>query len=217
MIADVINRRWLLGLLTGFMFSILAALAATQAQAATEGEQAEAFIKNLAVSGIAMLEDGNYTGAERELQFRNLVKKGFALEAIGKFVVGRYWREMSKDQQSEYLELFSEWVLTTYANRLGGYSGQTLEIVKSVETDSRYKDVIVSTRVNLTNGQPPINADWRVRKFGSDYKIIDISVEGASMVGTQRREFEAVIRKVGVEGLVNELRDRLAVLVANGG
>jgi phospholipid transport system substrate-binding protein len=216
MIAEVINRRWLQGITAGFMLTIFGAFWVTQANAA-ETDQAEAFVQDLAASGIAMLESGNYTETERELQFRKLVRKGFALDAIGKFVVGRYWREMNKDQQAEYLELFSEWLMKTYASRLGGYSGQTLEIARSIETDSRYKDVVVSTQINLANGQQPMNADWRVRKFGGEYKIIDVSVEGASMVATQRREFEAVIRKVGVDGLMDELRDRLAVLVANSG
>ena len=216
MIADMMDRRWLQGILAGFAFTIFGALLAVQATAAEE-QQAEGFIQELAFNGIAMLENSSATPAERELEFRKLVKKGFALEAIGKFVVGRYWRDMSADQQDEYLELFSEWLLKTYANRLGGYSGQKLLILKSMETDSRYKDVIVSTQLDLANGQPPINADWRVRKFNNDFKIIDVSIEGASMVGTQRREFESVIRKVGVDGLLNELRDRLAVLVANSG
>ncbi|MCK5621268.1 MAG: ABC transporter substrate-binding protein, partial [Alphaproteobacteria bacterium] len=104
-------------------------------------------MRDLTVSGITMLEQGEYTDDERELAFRDIVRNGFALKAIGKFVVGRYWRKMTADQQSEYQELFSEWLLKTYANRLGGYRGQTLEIVKSVETGSRYNDVIVSTRV----------------------------------------------------------------------
>jgi len=216
MIADMMDRRWLQGILAGFVFTIFGALLTVQATAAEE-QQAEGFIQELAFSGITMLENSSVSPAERELEFRKLVKKGFALEAIGKFVVGRYWRDMSADQQDEYLELFSEWLLKTYANRLGGYSGQKLLVLKSMETDSRYKDVIVSTQLDLANGQPPINADWRVRKFNNEFKIIDVSIEGASMVGTQRREFESVIRKVGVDGLLNELRDRLAVLVANSG
>lgn len=213
----VIHRQWLQGIVAGFVFAILAAMLAPSANAAAPGEEAEAFLQELAVSGIAMLENREYTSEQRELEFRGIIRKGFALEAIGKFVVGRYWRDMSPDQQKEYLELFSEWLLKAYANRLGGYSGQTLEIVKSMETGSRYKDVIVSTRVNRASGQPAIIADWRVRKFGDEYKIIDVSVEGASMVGTQRKEFESVIQKVGVDGLIDNLRNRLTVLLANTG
>ncbi|MEN8195572.1 MAG: ABC transporter substrate-binding protein [Pseudomonadota bacterium] len=217
MVTGVIHRQWLQGIVAGFAFAILAAMLAPSANAAAPGEEAEAFLSDLAVSGITMMEKGEYTDEERELAFRDIVREGFALQAIGKFVVGRYWRKMTPDQRSEYQELFSEWLLKTYANRLGGYRGQTLEIVKSMETESRYNDVIVSTRVIRVNGRAPINADWRVRKFDGEYKIIDVAVEGASMVGTQRKEFESVIRKVGVSGLIDNLRSRLAVLLANTG
>lgn len=217
MIMGVIDRQWLQGIVTGFAFAILAAMLAPSANAAAPGEEAEAFMNNLAVTGIALLEKGDYTKSERELKFREIVSKGFALKAIGKFVAGRYWRKMDTVQRDEYQELFSEWLLKTYANRLGGYRGQTVEIVKSIETASRHKDVIVTTRINLANGQPPINIDWRVRKFGDEYKIIDLAFEGASMIGTQRKEFESIMRKVGVTGLIDSLRERLAVLLADTG
>ena len=92
-----------------------------------------------------------------------------------------------------------------------------MEIIKSIETESRYEDVIVTTRITLGNGQPTINVDWRVRKFGNEYKVIDLAFEGASMIGTQRKEFESVIQKIGVTGLIDNLRERLAVLLADSG
>jgi len=217
MVMGVIHRQWLLRVVASFAFAILAMIVAPSANAAAPGEEAEAFMRDLTENGITMIKKGEYTKEQREQEFRRIVRKGFALETIGKFVVGRYWQKMNEDQQREYQELFSEWLLKTYAGRLGGYNGQTLEVVKSMETDSRYKDVIVSTRVIRTDGQPPINADWRVRKFGDEYKIIDVSIEGASMIGTQRKEFESVIQKVGVSGLIDNLRDRLALLIADTG
>jgi ABC-type transporter MlaC component len=56
-----------------------------------------------------------------------------------------------------------------------------------------------------------------VRKFGDEYKIIDLAFEGASMIGTQRKEFESIIQKVGVTGLIDSLRERLSVLLADTG
>ena len=217
MLIRVIKDRRLQGIAAIFACAIMGALVAPSANAATPGEEAESFMRDLAVTGIELMEQGDYTEAEREQEFRKIVREGFALEAIGKFVVGRYWRKMTAEQQAEYQELFSEWLLKTYAIRLGGYSGQRLEIVKSSETESRYKDVIVTTRVVRVNGRPPINADWRVRKFGEEYKIIDVAVEGASMVTTQRKEFESVIRKVGVTGLIDNLRKRLAAVSGDTG
>lgn len=200
---------------TAFFVLILAAWVASPARASTPGEKAEAFIQELADSGVAMLENVDYTAAQRETEFRNLVRKGFALEAIGKLVVARYWRKMDKDQQAEYQEMFSEWLLMSYASRLGGFEGQRIEVVRSFELNNKNKDVVVRTRIVGVNGQPEMLADWRVRKFNGKHKIIDVVVEGVSMAAAQKSEFEAVIRKVGVEGLVENLRSRLAIMVAS--
>ena len=188
---------------------------ANPGMAATQGEEAEAFVRNLANNAVAMLDNQQQTESEREAEFRRMVREGFALETIGQFVVGRYWRQMTPEQQTEYQELFAEWMMKTYAGRLGGYHGQTLEVIKSVEAGSR--DVFVRTTVTNANGRPPVAADWRVRKFDTEYKIIDVVVEGVSMAAAQKAEFESVIRDTGVEGLIMSLRQRLAQLVANSG
>ena len=50
--------------------------------------------------------------------------------------------------------------------------------------------------------------DWRVRHMDEGWKIIDVSIEGISMVVTQRSEFASVLRASGgdVQPLLNDLR-----------
>ncbi len=196
------------------VFFGIAGMLPAGAGAIAGGTEAEAFVRDLASNAVAMVGRDNQTESEREAEFRQIVRRGFALDLIGRFVVGRYWREMTEAQQREYQDLFAEWLLKSYAGRLGGYRGQSLEIVKSVDAGTR--DVFVRTHVIRPDG-PPIAADWRVRDFDGDYKIIDVVVEGVSMATTQKSEFESVIRRVGVEGLLETLRDRLALLIAGSG
>lgn len=192
---------------------MLAAPAAAETPAS--GEQAEKFIRELGTNAAAMIDNRDQTEAQREEEFRRIVSDGFALKVVGRFVVGRYWRQMSPEQQAEYQALFAEWLMETYANRLGGYEGQRLEVVNSVMAGSR--DIFVRTRVLLPDGSPPMSADWRVRKFGDRFRIIDIVVEGVSMAAAQKSEFESVIRKVGIDGLIESLRQRVTMLLADTG
>lgn len=185
------------------------------AESAASADEAEKFIRELGANAVAMIDNRDQTDAEREEEFRRIVGDGFALQVIGRFVVGRYWRQMSREQQSEYQTLFAEWLMETYAGRLGGYEGQKLEVINSVAAGSR--DVFVRTRVLLPDGSPPMSADWRVRKFDDRFRIIDIVVEGVSMAAAQKSEFESVIRKVGVDGLIESLRQRLSMLLADTG
>ncbi len=164
------------------------------------------FIKSLADQAFQLLSDNSISLEERESRFRELLKNGFAMKTIGRFVVGRHWRKMSPAQQSEYLDLFSDWTVKIYSSRLGGYSGQSLEILKTV--NSTKKDVFVRTQINLPGGGKPIICDFRVRDFNGELKIVDIGIEGISMLVTQKAEFGALLKKRGVVGLIEMLRAR---------
>jgi len=65
--------------------------------------------------------------------------------------------------------------------------------------------------------QQPIRVDWRITFPDGRYKIIDIVVEGVSMVQTQRSEFSSVIRRSGgkVEGLLTALREKAVSVSQN--
>lgn len=216
MVGSMIRNNTIRGVAAGFLGLVLTAWVAAPARAGSPAGEAEAFIRELADSGIAMLANADYSPAQRETEFRNLVRKGFALEEIGRFVVGRYWRQMDKDQQADYQEMFAEWLITTYSGRLGAYGGQKIEIEKSTELNNKYNDVVVRTRILGASGQPEMAADWRVRYFDGTPKIIDVIVEGVSMAAAQKSEFESVIRRAGVDGLVENLRTQLSTMVARG-
>ena len=169
------------------------------------------FIQNLADQAIRVLSSRDGTLQEREDKFRTILRDDFAMERIGRFVVGAYWRKMNADQKKTYQKLFSEWVLKTYSTRLGGYSGEQFTVLRTAPASKR--DTIVYTRIEKPGGGG-FNCNWRVRKVGDRYKIIDIYVEGVSMAITQRSEFDSVLRKRGIDGLIGLIRDRLIKLSA---
>ncbi len=197
-------RRWAAGLIVG------AALVVSMPAAADEAT----FIKSLADRAIDTLSDRSVSLEVREDRFRTLLQASFAMRKIGRFVVGRYWKAMTPDQQAEYQSLFSAWVLKSYSAQLGGYSGEKFEIYRTTKAGS--KDMFVRTRI-ARGGGAPLRADWRVRKFKSGYKVVDVVVEGVSMLSTQRAEFSAVLRKHGPGGLIDALQARLSKFPVSSG
>ena len=181
------------------------------AAASRQVDEAAKFIDALAQQAISVLQNQSGSLEQREQTFRKLLSKGFDLPFIGRFVLGRNWRKASAAQRSDYLSLFSEFLLKTYSRRLGGYSGQTFVVTGARPAGKR--DVMVRTLIKRPNA-PKIKADWRVRVIDQKYKIIDVSVEGVSMAVTQRAEFAAVVRSHGMDGLLQALRMRTQVYVA---
>jgi phospholipid transport system substrate-binding protein len=167
------------------------------------------FIEQLASQAIKVLSSPEGSLKEREDKFRTLLRDDFAMNDIGRFVVGPYWRRMNPEQRNEYLKLFSEWILKTYSIRLGGYSGEQFQVLNT--TPAGQRDVLVKTRINKTGGNS-FNASWRVRKIDGGYKIIDIYVEGVSMAITQRSEFESILQRQGIDGLLSMLKDKVQKL-----
>lgn len=173
----------------------------------TESRSAQSrFILEIGNRAISVLRTKQISEANRTARFGELLQTGFDLDYIGRFVLGRHWRAASDPQRTAYLDLFAQYVVKTYASRLQGYSGQSFVFVS--ERVAGIKDIVVRTRIGRPGGGAAINADWRVRKYHDSYRIIDVMVAGISMVVTQRQEFDAVIRRVGINGLIDELRSR---------
>ena len=65
--------------------------------------------------------------------------------------------------------------------------------------------MLVNTEIT-EDGAPPIKAGWRVKTTDGKKQIVDVMVEGTSMAATQRSEFDAIVRRDGVDGLIEVLR-----------
>lgn len=176
---------------------------ATSGAAQTSPQAAAQFMQNLSEKALGLLRDQSISLSDRETKVRQLLEANFDLDLIGRYVLGPSWRNASPEQRETYLQLFREWVVRTYARRLGGYTGQTFEIVGSKPLGNT--DAIVDTKISRPSG-PPILAGWRVRNTNGHFKILDVMVEGVSMVVTQRSEFRAVVARNGVDGLIEILR-----------
>lgn len=167
---------------------------------------ADAFIKQVGTEAINSLTGKDLSDKERQDRFREILKRTFKVELIARFTLGRYWRRATKKQKKEYVILFEDFIVQAYAARFKGYSGETFNVGRVRDINDR--DKLVHTELVLTDGRK-IPVHWRVRD-SSDYRIIDVLVEGVSMAITQRDEFAAIINQRGgkIEGLLNALRDK---------
>ncbi|MFP6744233.1 MAG: ABC transporter substrate-binding protein, partial [Alphaproteobacteria bacterium] len=138
---------------------------------------------------------------------RDLLNQGFDLVFMGRFALGSYWRAASPAQQTAYLNLFGEYLVQTYAARLGSHSSGTMTVTGARQAGD--KDVVVRTQAGTAGGHAVV-AEWRVRSGANGYRIIDISIEGISLVMTHRAEFAAVVQRHGIDGLLASLRDHTA-------
>ena len=190
--------------------SLVAWHGASAAPDVTEGE-ATAFIQQLGDRAITVLRASGTTLEQREARMRALLRQSFDFPFLGRFVLGRHRRNATPEQRGDYQRLFGEYVLKVYTSRLGGYAGESFFILGARRAGK--SDVLVSTRIDRPSG-PPLSAAWRVRRIDNRPRIIDVMIQGVSMAVTQRSEFAAVIKRSGLEGLIEALRARTDKLPA---
>jgi phospholipid transport system substrate-binding protein len=144
---------------------------------------------------------------ERLARFRELFQADFDGPGIARFVLGRYWRSASQEEQQEFLRLFEDYVVFVYGTRFSSLSGETLRIRGSRSEET---GVIVSTDIINPGSEAPVKIDWRLVTDSGAFKINDVVIEGISMMVTQRSEFASVIQRHGgqVSGLLSMMREK---------
>jgi phospholipid transport system substrate-binding protein len=144
---------------------------------------------------------------ERLTRFRQLFHADFDGPGIARFVLGRYWRTASEQEQQEYMKLFEDYVIFVYGTRLSNFNGETFK-VRGSRTDE--SGTVVSTDIISPSGEPPIKVDWRLVADKGAFKINDVIIEGISMMVTQRSEFASIIQRHGgqIGGLLALMREK---------
>jgi phospholipid transport system substrate-binding protein len=151
----------------------------------------------------------NATPAQRVARFHELFREDFDVPGIARFVLGRYWKTATPEQQQEFVKLFEDYIALVYSNQLAAYSGETLRVTGS---RTSAEEAIVASEIIRPSGSPPVKVDWHLTDRNGAYKISDVTVDGISMAVTQRSEFASVIQRNGgqVANLIAQLREKTA-------
>ena len=168
---------------------------------------ADAFVRDMGKEAVDSLTSKTLTDRQREARFRSIFERSFDVPVIARATLGQYWRIATPEQRKEYVTLFEDFVVQAYAARFKDYSGESFKVGQTRVLNDREK--LVGSEIVRPNDQPPVKVQWRLRG-NSDYKVVDVIVEGISMLITHRDEFAAVIQQNGgkVEGLLADLRKK---------
>ena len=138
---------------------------------------------------------------EQKTELEKLFQKYVDIPIIARAVLGRSWRDANTDQRTKFVYAFKNYVSNKYGRQFSEFKGTTLEIVKSRDTLTK-AGVLVSTVV-VVPGNPSLKVVWQVSDGSGSLKVIDLRVEGVSMLSTERQEFRSRLKKFG--GSLDEL------------
>ena len=168
------------------------------------------FVSNFAESAIDILSDNEMLEGEKNSKFTDLVMSAIDLNLISKFVLSKTWKNATDDQKERYIQAFKNYFINSYANKLDQYSGEQVEVVDAEEAG---KYVIVNSFIYREGTDTlKINLKWRLLNRDGEIKIIDLNIEGISLIIAQREEFQSFL--ANNEGDLEKLIEKI-VSVSN--
>lgn len=134
------------------------------------------------------------------------ILKHFDFSRMTGLAVGREWRSASAEQKTALTAEFRTLLVRSYANALGQYKNQTIE-VKPLKAKPEETEVVVRSEIRQP-GSKPITLDYDMAKGNEGWRVFDVAVAGVSLVTNYRETFSQEIKAGGLDGLIKTLRDK---------
>ena len=130
---------------------------------------------------------------EKMLELQELARDTVDIKGIGFYTLGKYRKEISNDQKSQYSKLFKDYFLKSFSSRLSEYSNPKINVISKDKKNDKY--TIVSSILVATKDRPEVKIDWRIYTKDPEKPLIrDLIIEGLSLARTQKEEFASIIK-----------------------
>lgn len=132
-------------------------------------------------------------------------------EKTTRLAVGRSWRNASPEQRERLTQAFRSMLIRTYSGAISNITPAAQVDMLPYRYPADATDVVVRTRVS-DGSREPIPVDYRLEKTDAGWKIYDLNVLGVWFIENYRNQFNTVIQKDGIEGLIQSLETRNTTL-----
>jgi len=132
----------------------------------------------------------------------------FDFRRMSQWVLGRNWRTATAQQRERFVEQFRILLVRTYGRALSEYADEKV-IYLPFDVGSEADRVTVRTEIEQP-GIAPIPISYAMYLSDGGWKVYDVAISGVSLVTNYRSSFSSIIRKDGIDSLIEQLGDRNA-------
>jgi len=132
----------------------------------------------------------------------------FDFPIIARLVLGKAtWAQATESQKEEFMKEFRTLMVRTYAKALQEYSDEEVTILP-VNMNPGDNMVEVKTEVSSKGNAKKTPIYYRMHISGDEWKVLDLVVDGISLVNSYRGEYDSIVRKDGIENLIARMREK---------
>ena len=167
-----------------------------------DSEKSKSFVIEIGNQAIKILKIPVDDKQKRKNELQNLLQEKFDMKLISRVILGsKVTQNASVEQLNKFTKVFELHIVKIYSSQLGTYKGQVFTVNK---TEINKKDAFVYSTIESPD-YPVTNIVWRIKEREGIPKVIDMQVEGVSLLRTKKNDFAMVLDQIGLDGLIDKL------------
>ena len=191
----------------GLVAVALLGFASPQPPDAAAQSAPRAMIQQTIDAVLVVLDDKAASTEQKRSRIEKIAYERFDFPTVSRLVLARNWQRFSKAQQTEFMEEFKRYLAVNYGNRIERYDQQKVDIVG--ERQEPRGDVTIQSVVRGGEFEGA-TIDYRLRQRDGRWLVIDVIVEGISLVSNFPDQFKEVLAHGGPEELLEKLKAKNA-------
>jgi phospholipid transport system substrate-binding protein len=162
---------------------------------------------------LTILKDPAYSAPEKKVERNKLIHTAasgtFDWEEMAKRTLGPHWRDLTPDQQKQFIDIFVDFLERTYVSKIDLFLQQAKDFTsKNIsylkETIEQEHYALVETKILLNDKELPLNYKL-INKNGS-WVVYDLTIEGVGIVANYRTQFNDILANGSFTTLIDRLK-----------
>jgi len=155
----------------------------------------------------AVLANKSLSTEDKKRRLEDIVYARVDFDTLSRLVLAHYWNKLSEAQRTDFQQQFKQNLSATYGRNVESYKNEHVTIVG--DREEARGDWTVRTKI-VRNGPDDISVDYRLRQKEGTWYIIDVIIEGVSLVSNFRSQFQDIVTNGGPDRLLELLKEKNA-------
>jgi phospholipid transport system substrate-binding protein len=162
------------------------------------------FVRTAVNAILDVLKNQELDKAVKRDRMREVIDARFDFRAMSQSTLATNWRKASKDEQQQFVKLFSQLIQNTYVGRVEAY---TNEEVTYPSEKIKGKRAVVDTLIITSTAEIPVNYKLYLKK--NQWRVYDVIIEGVSLISNYRSSYQEIVKKEGFSGLLARMEAKI--------
>lgn len=149
------------------------------------------------------------TFEERYAKLEPTISEIFYTPLIAKVILSRYWKDLTHEQQTNFIDLFNRQSTATYASRFDSFDGEVFKI-NTIEQLKKGR-LLIRSEIQ-SNSDDPVNLDYLMHNNNDKWYIISVIADGVNDLSLKRAEYSTIIKENGYDYLVTSIEQKITEL-----